>query len=173
MGARWEVALPWTMVSAARWENRVRAATRAEASAREEQQPSTLLLWNRPQWCLSCLASPHRLQYPSSRWEGTGPRSRSWKAASQEPPPGLCDPWPEGLISGTRLGLPGEAPVVGNRPESRRRQWPVGPGHHRWRPLPCPGRPQLHSPALEIRYWAWPFSRALTASRAAWALLTR
>lgn len=33
MGARWEVAAPLTMVSAAKWEKRVSAATRAEASA--------------------------------------------------------------------------------------------------------------------------------------------
>lgn len=43
------------------------------------------------------------------------------------------------------------------------------------RPLPClplsPLPPRL--PDLETRYWAWPFSRALMASRAAWALLTR
>lgn len=33
--------------------------------------------------------------------------------------------------------------------------------------------PPLLSPDLEARYRVWPFSRALTASRAAWALLTR
>lgn len=31
----------------------------------------------------------------------------------------------------------------------------------------------LHSPDLQPRYWVWPFSKVLTVSRAAWALLTR
>lgn len=34
VGARWEVAPPLMIVSAARWEKRVRAATRVEASVR-------------------------------------------------------------------------------------------------------------------------------------------
>lgn len=38
VGARWEVAPPLTMVSAVRWENWVRAPTRAEASVRGGKQ---------------------------------------------------------------------------------------------------------------------------------------
>lgn len=37
----------------------------------------------------------------------------------------------------------------------------------------CSTPPAWHSPDLEVRYWAWPFSRALTVSRAACALLIR
>lgn len=44
MGARWEVALPLTMVSATRWENWVRAATRADASVGEESETLTRML---------------------------------------------------------------------------------------------------------------------------------
>lgn len=43
VGARWEVALPLTMVSAARWENWVRAATRAEASMGKERKETQRL----------------------------------------------------------------------------------------------------------------------------------
>lgn len=35
------------------------------------------------------------------------------------------------------------------------------------------GTPPPCSPDPDTRYWAWPFSRALTASRAACALLTK
>lgn len=31
----------------------------------------------------------------------------------------------------------------------------------------------LSSPSEQVRYWLWPFSRALTVSRAAWARLTK
>lgn len=46
-------------------------------------------------------------------------------------------------------------------------QHPTTSGLHLLSPGP------LHSPDLQVRYWAWPFSKALTESRAAWALFTR
>lgn len=138
MGARWEVALPWTMVSAARCENRVRATTRLEASA---QGRHTLTL-------LPPLLMAPAAQLPESGAEGVlaqVPQLQSRRAGTK----------PEAVVPRARRWAPGCGPLE---------RQPAG-SNGQWAPW--------HSPALEARYWAWPSSRALTALRAAWALLTR
>ena len=85
-----EVALTWTMASAARCENRVRATTRPEASA---QGRHTLTL-------LPPLLVAPAAQLPASRAEGVLAQCHDYKAAEQEPNQSLWYPGPQGGLQG-------------------------------------------------------------------------
>lgn len=91
----------------------------------------------------------------------------------------LCAPRPIG--QGSQVGVDGgehlpsllkrcllwETSLKAGGGHSQRNRHPTTLGLYLLSPGP------LHSPALQVRYWAWPFSKALTESRATWALLTR
>lgn len=78
MGARWEVAPPLTMVSAARWENWVRAATRAEASGQRRARDLVTATRVSPGRRLTAGGLPNKPEAGTrARLRGGGARPRS------------------------------------------------------------------------------------------------
>ena len=100
---------------------------------------------------------PNAAASPAHGPSSPAPRERGGGGAG----PGATTTKPQSRNQTRGCGTPGRRWAPGCGPLERQ---PAG-SNGQWAPW--------HSPALEARYWAWPSSRALTALRAAWALLTR